>query len=892
MRRALAIALALLAGRLSAATLMVEDFEKATPRLGWQAEHDDHGLGTVLLPDPFIPEAGGAPGSPRGCGRIHGHLGLNQAPWVWAQLRLALKPGFAPADLGAYRSLRFWAKGDGSVHRVRLIKASIVDSDHYGYSFAAPAQWTLVELPLDAFRQAGWGKPVDRGFGDVTAVEFSPSANDADFDLSVDAVAFSDQAVELKPRAYDTRGWWPYPGVDVAARRGTALDLSGRLDAPAGMHGRAQAKGEGFAFADGTPARFFGVNLVASCNFPTHEQADSMAELLAQMGVNVVRHHHLEAGWSDRNIFSPGGTRALDPESMDRLDYLDAQLIKRGIYSYLDLLVSRMPMAEDGVLDPGALGPGWKVKAEFAPDLLKLQREFIAAFLGHKNPYTGRSRGQEPAVAALELINEDSLFYRDDHGEFGVSGAQYPARLQERFNAWLRGHFKDRAALALSWAPEQVEQRGLDDDEDPWKGSGSARVVASWQGEAWKALSPRRVRDERRFTYDLQAAYYADMAAQARKAGYRGLITGSNHWTGDPADLLANAQWDFVDRHAYYAHPQGGWGYSTAIRWEPAPMIKQAGLGIVAELAQRRVKGKPFFATEWQCAAPNDFRADAVLDMGVACAYQDWSAIQFAFRHSSQADLTGFKGPLDNNFDVANQPAQLGLWPAASLLALRGDLKPASGERYAPLCASAALEPGCQLLAPGRGVLLARCGVDFSGGSPAPAALAAGGWTGAEGAPLRHDPQRGLLLIDTPGTQAIVGFGQGAAEHPSRLQAKLDNAYAVLVAQALDTADLSTARRVLVTAVANAVNEGMALSPSGDQLAVVGGPAVLVEPVTGRVQLALPQAAAATVWALDPSGRRRHPVTSRLADGRLGWDLTAADQAMHYEVQVEAVPAP
>lgn len=874
------------------AGLLVDDFDGSQARGYWAVNHDDNHLGTLLLPDPFSPSAGGAPGSTQGCACVHGHLGLNQAPWSWAQLQVGLKADRSPVDLGAYRSIRFWAKGDGAVHKVRLLKASISDSDHFVATFAAPAEWTLVRLPLDAFKQAGWGKPVERAFNDVTAVEFSPGANDADFSFCVDQVELSDEAVELKPRPYDTAGWWRYEGVDVAARKGTALDLSGRLDAPAGKHGRARAAGEGFAFADGTPVRFFGVNIVASANFPTHEQADAMAQLLAEMGVNVVRHHHLEAGWSDRNIFAAGGTRQLDAESMERLDYFDAQLIKRGIYAYLDLLVSRVPMAADGVLDPSDVAPGWKVKAEFAPDLLKLQREFIAAFLGHKNPYTGRSRADEPAVAALELINEDSLFYRDDHGDFGVTGPEYPARLQERFNQWLRGHYKGRAVLARRWTPEAAGLLGLQDDENPWDGKGTARPVPSWQAPAWKALSLARARDEKRFTFDLQTGYYRDMAAAARKAGYRGLIAGSNHWTGDPGDLWANAGWDYLDRHAYYAHPQGGWGYSTAIRWEPSPMLKQQGLGLVAELAQRRVKGKPFFATEWQCAAPNDFRADAELDMAAACSYQNWSAIQFAFRHSGQADLTGFAGPLDNNFDVANQPAQLGLWPAASLLALRGDIPVAATERYVPLSPAQALEPGSQLPPPGRNVLLGRCGVDFGGAEAALAPVPAGDWTGAEGAPLRHNAQRGLLLIDTPGTQAIAGFSRGAAEHPSRLEAELDNPYAVLVAQALDSADLSSARRVLLTAVANAVNEGMALNASGDQLAVVGGPGVLVEPVTGRVTLALPQAATAKVWALDPSGRRRHELKGVLREGRLALDLAAADQAMHYEIQVGTAPAP
>src|SRR5487761_2609948 len=134
MQRYLGLAFLCAAAHVGVATLMVEDFEKATPRMAWQVEHDEHGLGTTLAPDPFAPTPGGAPGSPLGCGRIHGHLGLNQAPWVWAQLRLALKPGFAPADLRAWKTLDFWVKGGGAMHRVRLSRASIQDSVHYGFN--------------------------------------------------------------------------------------------------------------------------------------------------------------------------------------------------------------------------------------------------------------------------------------------------------------------------------------------------------------------------------------------------------------------------------------------------------------------------------------------------------------------------------------------------------------------------------------------------------------------------------------------------------------------------------------------------------------------------------------------------------------------------------------
>ena len=360
---------------------------RAAPKAHWSLEHDEHGLGTRLEPEPFQPEAPGANGTAF-CARLHGHLGLNQAPWVWAQLRLGLKPDRSAVDLGAYHSLRFWVKGDGSPHKVRLIKAGVTDSDHFSYLFPTSADWQEVRIPLTAFRQAGWGKPVLRQFDDVTDIEFSPGAADADFDFSFDQVELLEDDTELKPLAYDTHDWFAYEGLDLDARRGSALDASGLLDKPAGRHGWVRPKGEGFVFEKtGQPIRFFGINIVAGANFPSHEQAEHMAELLAQMGVNMTRHHHADAPWATHNFFGKGpSTRQLDADSMDRFDYLIYQLQKRGIYQYFDLLVHRQPLEADGVKD--VAGPGERLQdgGEFAPDAIALEQEFTQAIPGAQEP--------------------------------------------------------------------------------------------------------------------------------------------------------------------------------------------------------------------------------------------------------------------------------------------------------------------------------------------------------------------------------------------------------------------------------------------------------------------------------------------------------------------------
>jgi hypothetical protein len=74
-------------------------------------------------------------------------------------------------------------------------------------------------------------------------------------------------------------------------------------------------------------------------------------------------------------------TRDLDPEALDRLDYLIAQLKRNGIYVNLNLLVSRPFNAADGL--PKEIEQlGWKerhIVGFFYEPCLELQRSMPAS---------------------------------------------------------------------------------------------------------------------------------------------------------------------------------------------------------------------------------------------------------------------------------------------------------------------------------------------------------------------------------------------------------------------------------------------------------------------------------------------------------------------------------
>jgi hypothetical protein len=904
-----------------AKTWLVESFESPTGTSGgfWCA-FDHSGLGTKVSPDPFVLTPGGAPPSPGHAARYFGALGDNRPPYSWAQLQVFLKPDKGPADLRGFRSIRFWAKGDGGRYAVALTKRVVTDYDHFRQEFVAGSDWTQVSLPLSGFAQAGWGKKQSSVFDDVDMIQFAPAGFSRPFDVSIDHVELSPDEVVLTPVAYDTSKWFPYRGTDPVKRRGTALDVSRLLDAPAGKHGPLKRQGENFVFADGKPIRFWGVNLVAAANFPSHEQADQLAELLGQMGVNITRHHHMDAPWSRPNVFgNASNTQKLDAAALERFDYLIAALQKRGIYQFFDMLVHRHAGESDGVTAPADVVDGFKIEGEFAPQLIDLQEKFVEQLMGHQNPYTKRTYAKDPAVALVEVINEDSLFWLQHDGEFAINSAEYKQQLAKQFSAWLTAKVPGgRAALEKRWQVGSISvsvsvssagasagagaagadgngggggggSRGLDTNEDPVLGNVDAVVM--FAGDDAKRLSRARAADTLRFYYDTVLGYYRRIQSKLKQLGYQGVVTGSNHWVETPIDLFVNAQLDFVDRHAYWSHPNGGWGYSPQISWDPSSLLKDSGLGVVGALGARRVKGLPYTASEWQTAAPNDYRHEGVLAMGAYAALGNMSPIEFAFTHEAVKPANAISR-LSSNFDVIEQPTMLGAWPAVSLLFHRHDVAEARQEAVLKIDEASVFDPLFRTGAPKELVRLGKTGISFGADGQSLEQLRelAGtqiknGVASANSGELVHDALQGTLLVNTPRSQAFAGFKPKQKVSLRNVELEIDNGFAVVIVTALDDQPLAGSKRILVSALGNAVNTGMTLGPGRNRLENAGESPVLVEPIVGRLALSgLIGGKRALVHALGPNGERDHAVGMVETTAGLSFGLSAEHHTMHYEI--------
>ena len=215
----------------------------------------------------------------------------------------------------------------------------------------------------------------------------------------------------------------------------------------AGTGGFLTAKGSDFVDESGRVRRFFGVNLYGPAALPEKADAPAMAERLARWGINAVRIFP-QYTWQRRadQDFSKG----IDPELLDRFDWLFFQLKQRGISADMNLHSARtagyrfkdfkQTMKENKGLD------------NFDPTFILHQKEFIRTVFNHVNPYTGLAYRDDPAVMTWEINNECSLamawfllYLKDNLTPY------FRRELSRQFCDWLRVKYGTTARLREAW---------------------------------------------------------------------------------------------------------------------------------------------------------------------------------------------------------------------------------------------------------------------------------------------------------------------------------------------------------------------------------------------------------------------------------------------------------
>ncbi|MFV0553903.1 MAG: hypothetical protein ACK5LR_04280 [Mangrovibacterium sp.] len=158
-------------------------------------------------------------------------------------------------------------------------------------------------------------------------------------------------------------------------------------------------------------ANFYGVNYTLPfahgfraaqyLNIDLKESIDKDVYHMARLGFNAYRVHIWDVEISDAE------GNLLENEHLDLLDYLLAQLQKRGIYIVLTAQTNFGNGYPERNINTGAFSYlDDKCKLHANPEIIRAQENYLAQLVQHRNPYTQKSYMNDPYVVGFELNNE------------------------------------------------------------------------------------------------------------------------------------------------------------------------------------------------------------------------------------------------------------------------------------------------------------------------------------------------------------------------------------------------------------------------------------------------------------------------------------------------------
>lgn len=372
--------------------------------------------------------------------------------------------------------------------------------------------------------------------------------------------------------------------------KGSVLDFSASLDAPAGKYGRIINRDGHFSFESKPESRirFLGVNICNENCFMSREETDRMVQRFVKLGYNSVRLHHI-----DRRLLDPkaDNTYTFDPVKLDQLQYLFAKCKEAGLYICIDLYSMRPIKPGDGIVEcSSANSHEIKLLLPLSPSAMAHWKRYALKIMSIKNPYTGMSMAEDPALYSLNLVNEAAL---------PANWNQYPKLMP----------------LVQKRYAEYLQEKGIYSDE----------------------LLMQRGTEFTQFLIEKEAQALDEMISFVKKdIAFRGLLTNYN-FNEYYFYLPLRNKLDFVDNHAYQDHPN----YPKQAWKLPASFSQKASLdswcSVPLRLAASREFGKPYTLTEMSFCNPNRFRAECGPVFGALSALQDYDGY-YRFSHGPNHD--------------------------------------------------------------------------------------------------------------------------------------------------------------------------------------------------------------------------------------------------------------
>lgn len=633
---------------------------------------------------------------------------------------------------------------------------------------------------------------------------------------------------------------------------GSAYDLSGTLDAPAGKYGRVVIRDGHFQFEKrpGENVRFHGISINNDMALLSDKKlADKLINRSAHLGYNMVRFHRfdekiMKKGVSDKPEFNP--------EELDRFFYLFAKAKEHGMYITLDLYGERI----SGF--PRKYNTMHEVRFDllFDREIRDSMKEFCRLFLTTVNPYTNLALKDDPALISLTLVNEGALIHTNPE-------------------LFLPNPKPKRQALAGKAYVEWCRKNGLSTEMPD-----QSKFV--------------------RFAVDTHNAFFKEFKEYLSGIGVNVPLSDTNN-RNHLTMALVRAPYDFVDNHFYYDHPTFHKGqFSWPQRYHNRSIIKEGFMPLFKEQASTRSFGKPFTITEMNFCGPNQYQCEGGPVMGAVAAIQDWDEIvrlgpYYERKYGWDAGLLGpfstFMSPLTSLSE-----------PIIHMFWVRGDVKPAPGcdiltipsDFWKNPLASAFMDwstrknsfapdavvrrglvrrIGNRVTVPGEKPAKDEYPIGLFAQNPEPKELQppADGRYASEDGQVFADIKSGVMKVMTPKSEALVIPQGGMNVSGKALQVADSNTNCTVFAGALDNLPLTESKRILLLHLASV--------RAREQKQAVSGQALIIYDY-GKFQPYLARRAKAditlaagegefTVNALDAAGRTLFRFPLKAVNGKV-----------------------
>ena len=624
-------------------------------------------------------------------------------------------------------------------------------------------------------------------------------------------------------------GWTlEYPDDDFSTD--AMLDLSYLNEEMAGETGFVglSPDGKDFVKGNGELIRFWAIGGAVLTRNLSDAELQHYARYLAKMGVNMIRFHG--------ELFPKSGFDLTKP-NMDEIDAIwrtVAAMKKEGIYTvispYWPGFVENVPVFWDLGEYVGEGSP-WALL--FFDDKLKEAfKEWIGVLYTTENPYTGIALKDDPAVALIQIQNEDSLLF------WTIQDVRpnLKATIEKRFFEWLEIKYGNITQAYDAWQGETV------DGDDVSNGTIAIYLI-------WEATQPQtggkaiRVNDQVEFLTKHQKDFYDEMYDYHRGLGCQQLINAGNWRPADPTLLFDAERWsnsgaEVMAVNRYYDPQHIG----PEANWRIDPGHQFVGKSALLDPVQLPVNikqhsGKPFIVPESGWNLPNQYQAEGPF---LVAAYMSLTGVDgfFWFRPTSVGmdpspywdfvELPGGQNSI-RRF-TASTPGQIGMFPANALLFRQGYLRQGQVMVHEERMLESLWKREIPIISEESGFDPNRDTGQGSGNGIDTEVSPLAHLTGPievvyEGNPannfispdidqlideenkmvtsvtgqLKWDYDKGLCIMDAPSAQGVAGFfGTTTTTQLSDVKITSSNDYAVVNVVAMDSRDLKDSEEILI----------------------------------------------------------------------------------------------